>query len=54
MKKWKEIIEEIYSTPRSRKYKYHKNHRKHLHIDSMLFSDFIISTNKLKGKCKSG
>lgn len=38
---FKKIIDEIYSTPRSRKWKYHKDYPKYLALDSSDFSDFI-------------
>ena len=38
---FKKIIDEIYSTQRSRKWRYHKDHPKYLVLGSSDFSDFI-------------
>jgi len=49
-KTWNEIVDEIYSTPRSRKYRYHKDHPKFLIGGDSSFSDFIHSS---EGKARN-
>lgn len=37
---YRETIERIYSTPRSRKWRYHKDHFKHLQDGNSSFNDW--------------
>ena len=47
MKTWNEVVDEIYSTPRSRKYKYHKDHPKYLVAGDMSFAEWIRCLSKV-------